>query len=100
MSRKELRDGYVRLMSELYDPVAYLDRLDSLYLEARIKLDRGWHEYVARRPWRGRLRQIRMWAEAFGLMGGLAFAVPDRLLRPNTAAGSGARCGAVPRPPS
>lgn len=33
MSREELRDGYLRVMRELYEPEAYFDRIDSLFLD-------------------------------------------------------------------
>jgi len=33
-SREELRDGYVQLMQELYEPTAYFDRLDDLFVRA------------------------------------------------------------------
>ena len=41
ISREELRDGYVRLMAELYEPEAYFDRVDDLYLDGRIVIDRA-----------------------------------------------------------
>ena len=34
MTREELRDGYVRVLRELYEPDAYFERLESLYLDA------------------------------------------------------------------
>ena len=33
MSREELRDGYVQVMSDLYEPDAYFDRLEDLYIQ-------------------------------------------------------------------
>ncbi len=33
MSREELRDGYVRVMNELYDPETYFERTEALFLE-------------------------------------------------------------------
>lgn len=33
LSRSELRDGYVRVMNDLYEPEAYFGRVDDLYLE-------------------------------------------------------------------
>ena len=41
ISRERLRDGYVEVMSDLYQPDAYFDRLDDLYLRARIDMGRG-----------------------------------------------------------
>ena len=34
MSRDDLLDGYLRVLNELYDPVAYFDRTDALVPEA------------------------------------------------------------------
>jgi radical SAM superfamily enzyme YgiQ (UPF0313 family) len=36
MTRDELREGYIRVMTALYEPKAYLDRLDALYLDEKI----------------------------------------------------------------
>jgi radical SAM superfamily enzyme YgiQ (UPF0313 family) len=81
MSGEELRDGYIWLMARLYDPAAYFGRLDALYLEGRLQIDRGWHEFARRHPWRCLLRQARMSVEAVALMVMLAFGVSDRALR-------------------
>jgi radical SAM superfamily enzyme YgiQ (UPF0313 family) len=80
MSREALSRGFVRLMAELYEPDAFFNRLDELYLTGRAELDRGWQDYAARYPWRGRRRHFRMLLEAFGLMGSLSLGVQDRKL--------------------
>jgi radical SAM superfamily enzyme YgiQ (UPF0313 family) len=80
MTREELSDGYVRLMTELYDTKAYFERLDDLYLNQRIVLDRGWHDFARHHPWRRFWRQARAWIEAFGLMGILSVKIADRAL--------------------
>ena len=41
LDREELRDGFVRVLSELYEPEAYFDRLEELYLDARLNFSRG-----------------------------------------------------------
>ena len=33
IGREELRDGYVRVLNELYEPEAYFDRIDALFLK-------------------------------------------------------------------
>ena len=33
MSREELLDGYIRVLNELYDPEAYFERTDALFLK-------------------------------------------------------------------
>jgi len=45
MTRRELRDGYVRLMHDLYEPEAYFDRLEQVFL--RMSIPCG----VRRREW-------------------------------------------------
>jgi radical SAM superfamily enzyme YgiQ (UPF0313 family) len=37
LDRKDLRDGFVRVMQRLYTPQAYFSRVDSLFLERRFK---------------------------------------------------------------
>jgi len=81
MSRETLSQGYVRLMESLYGPTAYFDRLDDLYLFDRIDVDRAWHRYGKRHPWRGRMRRLRLWLETGGLMTRLMLRVPDAALR-------------------
>jgi radical SAM superfamily enzyme YgiQ (UPF0313 family) len=39
MSRQALTEGYVRLMSSLYEPQAYFERLDDLYLRGKLEFD-------------------------------------------------------------
>ena len=45
ISREELRDGYVQVMTELYEPEAYFERLEDLYLEDGIDIGRGRSRY-------------------------------------------------------
>ena len=46
MSREELRDGYIRVLNELYDPEAYFERTEALFLQPSfdigIKKRRDW----------------------------------------------------------
>src|SRR5262249_20114710 len=50
MTREALRDGYVRVMNELYSPEAYFARLDALIIDARIDVGRGRSRYWRRHP--------------------------------------------------
>jgi hypothetical protein len=47
MSREELRAGYLRVLNELYDPRAYLERTEALFLnpwfEIGIKKKKRWY---------------------------------------------------------
>ena len=61
MSRDELRDGYVQLMQELYEPHAYFDRLDELFLQGNFRFSQTRAAYWRRHPWswlRGNATQI------------------------------------------
>ena len=48
MSRDELRDGYIALMRDLYDPDSYFERLESLYLTRKFDFGRARNAYLAR----------------------------------------------------
>jgi radical SAM superfamily enzyme YgiQ (UPF0313 family) len=81
MSRSTLSDGYVRLMTALYEPQAYFDRVDDLLIAGRIECARGWLHYAAQHPWRRRFRHLRYWLEAFGLLVHLMWQIPEAALR-------------------
>jgi hypothetical protein len=51
MTRDELRDGYVRVMQELYEPVAYFDRLEQLFLHDNFQFGQSRAAYWRRHPW-------------------------------------------------
>ena len=52
MTRDELRDGYIDLMRDLYDPDVYFERLENLYLTRRFDFGRARKAYWRRHPWR------------------------------------------------
>ena len=81
MSRNELSEGYVKLMTALYDWRAYFARLDDLYVEGQLEIDRAWQKYATTHPWRRRRRHLRFILEAFGIFLRLMARVPDRALR-------------------
>jgi radical SAM superfamily enzyme YgiQ (UPF0313 family) len=51
MAREELRDGYLRVMQDLYAPAAFFERLEDLYLKERIPYGAGVARYWRRHPW-------------------------------------------------
>ncbi len=51
MSREELRDGFVRVMQELYEPGAYFERLEALYLGQNMPFGQGMVNHWKRHPW-------------------------------------------------
>ena len=81
MTRQALSDGYVRLMAGLYEPEAYFDRVDDLYRDGGIVIDRAWQAYARSHPWAHRAHQARLWLESVGLLLHVLAKVPDRSLR-------------------
>ncbi|MGE0007696.1 MAG: DUF4070 domain-containing protein [Parvibaculaceae bacterium] len=81
MSRQALSEGYVRLMAGLYEPKAYFDRVDDLYRDGGIVIDRAWQNYGLTHPWAHRVHQARLWLESWGLLLRILAKVPDRSLR-------------------
>jgi radical SAM superfamily enzyme YgiQ (UPF0313 family) len=80
MSREELRDGYIRVLNELYVPEAYFERTDDLFLEPSfdigIKKRRNWLTWPRSYP-----LEILMTFQAIGLFARLMTQVDDARLR-------------------
>jgi radical SAM superfamily enzyme YgiQ (UPF0313 family) len=82
VSRQALREGYVRVWNELYEPGAYFERIEALYLEEKIPFAPGRLRFLRRhRPWLllgsktwDLLRGAALWAR-------LMWRVPERALR-------------------
>ena len=81
MTREALSDGYARLMAELYEPDAYFNRLDDLYVTGGIEIDRACQRYGAQHPWWRRARVAQNCLEAFALMMRLSIGVREAPLR-------------------
>ncbi|WP_059021460.1 DUF4070 domain-containing protein [Mycobacterium sp. M26] len=81
MTRDELRDGYVGMMRELYDPDFFFDRIENLFLTRNFEFGRARTEYWRSHPWRRRQSQFLDAARALGLFALLMKNVPDRHLR-------------------
>ena len=67
MTREELRDGYVGLMRDLYDPDFYFERLENLYLTRRFDFGRARSAYWRQHPWLKWRSQTADAARALGL---------------------------------
>ncbi|MQB45049.1 DUF4070 domain-containing protein [Rhizobium sp. ICMP 5592] len=81
LSRETLRDGYLSVLSDLHQPAAYFDRLDALYLDARIQPERTRLRHLRRHPVRLVALNV-MWAlEAVGIFTRLMRRVPEADLR-------------------
>lgn len=52
MTREQLRAGYVRLLADLHEPGAFLDRVDDLYIRQAMRVGRGRERYLRRHPLR------------------------------------------------
>jgi radical SAM superfamily enzyme YgiQ (UPF0313 family) len=81
MSREQLRDGYVQIMRELYEPEAYFERLERLFIDEQFEFAHSQQAYWRAHPW------IRFKAQATNLVrsGYIAWQLlcnlPDRNLR-------------------
>lgn len=80
MSRETLSAGYVGLMASLYEPQAFFERLDDLYLRGGIVVDRALQSYPGA-LWLRWARQLQLWLLALGLIATIAVRVPDNSLR-------------------
>jgi radical SAM superfamily enzyme YgiQ (UPF0313 family) len=81
LSREILRDGYLSVLSDLHQPTAYFDRLDALYLDARIQPERTRLRHLRRHPVRLIALNL-MWAfEAAGIFARLMRRVQESDLR-------------------
>jgi hypothetical protein len=58
MSREELFEGYLRVLSELYEPKAYFERTDALFLQPSFEIG-----IIKVRPW-WRISLRWLWSEA------------------------------------
>jgi len=81
LSREALRDGYVKVLNDLYEPAAYFGRLDELYIGRGLEIGRARARYWARHPWRNLKAQARLAAQAAGLFARLMTGVPEAALR-------------------
>jgi radical SAM superfamily enzyme YgiQ (UPF0313 family) len=81
LSREQLRDGFVHVLSALNDTAAYFDRLEALYLAARLDFSRGANRYWRRHPWHSVKARGIILGQALGLLARLTWKVEDAALR-------------------
>ena len=81
MSREDQRDGYIQVMRELYEPEAYFERLDDLFLNSDFRFGQAQKQYWRRRPWVGGKAQLKNVARSLGLFARLMRHVPEAHLR-------------------
>ncbi len=81
MTRAELRDGYVRVLGELYEPEAYFERFEDLYLRGGFKFGVERAAYWRRHWWQWLKAESLMLARSAGIYLELMRSVPDVRLR-------------------
>ena len=81
MSREELRDGYVRVLNELYEPAAYFERLEELFVRQQLRPCAGRERYWRAHRWQGFKSVTGLWVRSAGLYARLMWSVPDATLR-------------------
>ena len=81
LEREELRDGYVGVLKDLYEPAAYFDRIEELYLKERIPYASGRARYWRRHLWPRLKTQTVNLVRAAGLFVRLMWNVSDPALR-------------------
>ncbi len=81
VSREELRDGYVKVMNELYTPEAYFGRLEDLWINGNFDIGTSRAKYWKKHPFQ-RLKMESIWlAQAVGLFFRFMTMIPEAHLR-------------------
>jgi len=81
MSRETLSRGYTGLMKDLYEPTAFFDRVDALWLNGPLMAEPGWRRFAATHPWARMCKHARSWFEACVLVARMMLLIGDRSLR-------------------
>jgi radical SAM superfamily enzyme YgiQ (UPF0313 family) len=81
LDREELRDGYVSLMRDLYEPKAFFQRMDDLFLTGKFPFRKGLARYYLSHPWVRLKYLVRDVVNAILMLCLLLLLVPDRQLR-------------------
>jgi radical SAM superfamily enzyme YgiQ (UPF0313 family) len=81
LGREQLRDGYLKVMNELYAPEAYFDRLEDLYLREKMPYSQTRSKYWKQHPWRGFKAGAAMLVRGMVLFSRLMRRIPDPELR-------------------
>jgi radical SAM superfamily enzyme YgiQ (UPF0313 family) len=81
MSREALSHGYIQLMTDLYEPNAFFDRVDELWLKGPLVTEPGWRRFAAMHPWTRLWKHARSWIEASIVAARIGLRIHDRTLR-------------------
>ena len=68
-------------MEDLYEPKAFFDRVDELWLNGPLVAEPGWRRFAATHPWARLRKHVRSWLEACILMARMMLLMRDRSLR-------------------
>lgn len=81
MSREALRDGFIQVMNDLYEPGLYFERLDGLFIDRGLDVGQGRLRWWKSHPLK-RCKTEGVWlAQAIGLFLRLMQGVPEKDLR-------------------
>ena len=81
MTREELRDGYVRVLTTLYESEAYWERTEALYLKTNFSIAPARARYWRKHPWQRIKTGAKFFAQAIGLFVRLMNGVPEASIR-------------------
>jgi hypothetical protein len=81
IGREELRDGYLGVLSDMYEPNAFFQRVDSLFIDESIVWGRGRANYWKRHRWQQVKTEGTFLAQAVALFARLMQGVPEVHLR-------------------
>jgi radical SAM superfamily enzyme YgiQ (UPF0313 family) len=81
IGREALLDGYLTVLNDLYEPAAYFDRLNDLYLRQNIAYSPGRARWWRRHRWNQAKTQAANLGRAAVLFARLMRRVPDEILR-------------------
>jgi radical SAM superfamily enzyme YgiQ (UPF0313 family) len=81
LDREMLRNGYLRVLTDLHEPNAFFDRLDSLYLNGPLAHDHGRTARLGQMSWRRAVEKVRLTTRAVMLLSRILVLVPDAGLK-------------------
>ncbi|HJZ58150.1 MAG TPA: radical SAM protein [Gemmataceae bacterium] len=81
MSSAQLREGYLRVLSALYEPNAFFERVEAAYFRKGFELGYGKSRYWTRRPFRRLATESMLLAGALAVFAGLMTRVRPAELR-------------------
>ena len=81
MTREELRDGYLRVLTAQYDPDKYFERTEALFLNSNFEIGCMRSKYWRKHPFRKLKFEGMRLARTIGLYFRLLNAIPEKHLR-------------------